>query len=171
LTTKAEFDAQEWQTVLEGPALAGMIVVTAQRGGTIRESVAMAKVYVEAQKEHAGVDLLAEIATKPPQLEAREFKSAEQLRTEGLERIRNAVAILEPKATAEEVDAYKRFALTVAERAAEADKSGGFLGVGGERVSDTESAALDELASTLGIERQAPSTSPAEQEPQEPPAE
>lgn len=153
MTTKAEFDAQEWETVLEGPALAGMIVATAQRGGTIRESVAMAKVYAEAGKAHAGSDLMGEIAAKPPRLDAREFKSAEQLRTEGLERIRRAVAILEPKATAEEVDAYKRFALTIAERAAQADKSGGVLGIGGERVSDTESAALDELASTLGIER------------------
>lgn len=153
MTTKAEFNAEEWQTVVEGPALAGMIVVAAQRGGTIRESVAMAKVYAESGKAHAGDDLMGEIAGKPPRLETREFKSAEQLRSVGLERIRSAVAILEPKATAEEVDAYKRFAFTVAERAAAADKSGGVLGIGGERVSESESAALDELAATLGIER------------------
>ena len=153
MTTKAEFNAEEWQTVLEGPALAGMIVATAQRGGTIRESVAMAKAYAEAGKAHEGDELLSEIATRPPQIGAKEFTSAEDLRARGFDRIAAAVAILEPKATPEEVEAYKRFCLAVAERAAEADKSGGFLGVGGERVTGSESAVLDQLASTLGIER------------------
>ncbi len=168
LTTKAEFDAQQWQTITEGPALAGLIVVSAQRGGTIRESVAMAKVYAEAKKTHAGQDLLGEIAEKPPHLATKEFSSLEDLRTVGMERIRNAVTILEPKATPEEVESYKQFCLTVGERAAEADKSGGFLGVGGERVTDSESAALDELASTLGVERAAGSSSPSTAE--QPPA-
>ena len=59
------------------------------------------------------------------------------------------------KASPEELDAYKRFTLTVAERAAQADKSGGVLGIGGERVSESESAALDEIAATLGVERPA----------------
>ena len=99
MTTKAEFDAQEWETVIEGPALAGAIVATAQKGGTIRESVAMAKVYAEAGKAHEGNELLGEVAAKPPQIGAREFSSAEDLRAKGLERIANAVAILEPKAT------------------------------------------------------------------------
>jgi len=34
LTGKADFTPEEWQSVLQGPATAGMIVVTAQRGGT-----------------------------------------------------------------------------------------------------------------------------------------
>ena len=42
MTTKAEFNAEEWQNVAEGPALGGLIVIAAQRGGTIRESVQMA---------------------------------------------------------------------------------------------------------------------------------
>lgn len=153
MTTKADFNAQEWEQVLEGPALAGLIVITAQRGGTIRESVQMAKAYTEARKEHAESDLLSEIVAQPPTVDPRQFESAERLRSEGLQRIRDAVAVLEPKAETEDVDAYKRFVLTVAERAAEATKSGGVLGIGGERVSEAESAALDELAVALGTER------------------
>jgi hypothetical protein len=159
MTAKEEFNAVEWQTLVEGPALGGLIVIASQRGGTIRESVAMAKVYVESEKEHKGHDLLGEIAAKPPKLGAREFSSAEQLRMEGLERIRGAVALLEQKATPDELEAYKRFALTVAQRAAEADKSGGFLGVGGEKVSDSERAALADVAAALGTE---PPAAPAE---------
>lgn len=155
MATKADFDAQEWQTVIEGPALAGLIVITTERGGTIRESVAMARTYEEALKEHQGHDLLGEIVDKAPQVGPREFSTAQELHDQGLERIRNAVSILEGKARPEELDAYKRFTLTVAERAAQADKSGGFLGIGGERVSEKESAALDEIAAALGIERSA----------------
>lgn len=152
MATKADFDAFEWQTVVEGPALAGLIVIAAQRGGTIRESVAMAKAYAEAEKAHGGHDLLGTIASKAPQLDPREFSSLEELNAEGADRIRNAVATLEGKATPDELDAYRQFTLTVATRAAEADKSGGFLGVGGERISDAERAALDRIREALGLE-------------------
>ena len=33
MTTKSDFSVQEWQLILEAPPSAGMIVVTAQRGG------------------------------------------------------------------------------------------------------------------------------------------
>ena len=36
MTKKADFNADEWSTIAEGPLLAGMRVVTASRGGTIR---------------------------------------------------------------------------------------------------------------------------------------
>ena len=57
--------------------------------------------------------------------------------------------LLNDKASPDEVDAYKRFVLTVAEAAANAHKEGGFMGVGGKRVSEGEQAALDEIAATL----------------------
>ena len=43
MTSKAAFSPVEWKVVLEGPPSAGMIVVTAARGGMIRESIAMSK--------------------------------------------------------------------------------------------------------------------------------
>ena len=52
MTTKADFTEEEWKLVLEGPTSAGMIVITAQRGGTIRETVSMAKAYAEARQQH-----------------------------------------------------------------------------------------------------------------------
>lgn len=151
MTSKADFDAVEWQQVIEAPALAGLIVVTAQRGGSIRETFAIAHAYTDALKEHQGHDVLGEIVAKPPRIGPREFSSPQALHDEGLERIRNAVPVLEAKATPEEVEAYKRFTLNVAERAAAADKSGGPLGIGGEEVSDSERAALDEIAAALGV--------------------
>jgi hypothetical protein len=154
MTTKADFDAPEWEAVIEGPAIAGLIVVTAQRGGSIREALAIGKEYVEEAREHRG-ELIGEIAEKPPRLSHKEFSSPEALHTEGLQRISNAVEILKAKATPDEVDAYGRFVLAVAERAAAADKSGGTLGIGGVEVSDAENAALDEIAAALGVDRTA----------------
>jgi hypothetical protein len=143
---KADFDAAEWETVHEAPVIAGLILVTAQRGGAVRESFAIAKAYAEAGREHRG-DLLGEVAAKPPRASAKEFSSRESLHSEGLEKIRNAVSILESKATPEEVDSYKRFVLAVAEHAAAADKTHG------QPITESEGAALDELASTLGVDR------------------
>ena len=69
---------------------------------------------------------------------------------------------IESHATPDEVEAFKRFCLDVGEHAAEATKSGDFLGIGGKRISEKESAALDQIASTLGIERSTESLAPAD---------
>jgi len=151
LTTKGEYNAEEWTTILEGPATAGMIVVAAEKGGTLRESIQIAKVYAEAAKEHQRPELLNEIVSAPPQIDRERYSSAEDLRKLGQARILEAAAILGRHASAEEVDAYKAFTMKVAKTAAEAHKEGGFLGIGGKPVSEAEQAALDELAATLGV--------------------
>ena len=58
--------------------------------------------------------------------------------------------MLEAKAEPGEVEEYKRFILGLAERVAEAHREG-FMGLSGERVSDAERAAVEEIAATLGI--------------------
>lgn len=150
MTKKAEFNAEEWAHVTEGPAIAGMIVITAQKGGTIRESLSMGKAYAEARQSHEGPELIGELLSTNPSVNPADYKTPEELRTGGLQRIRDAVALLETKVEPDEVEAYRAFVLTVAQRAAEADKSGGVLGIGGERVSDNEKTALDEIRDALG---------------------
>lgn len=152
MTTKADFNGEEWTTVAEAPALAGLIVVTAQRGGTIRESLAIGKAYAEAKQQHGDSDLLGELVSAAPRIEPKQFSSPQDLRLRGAEKLREAVDLVEAKATAEEAEAYRGFAMTVAQRAAEADKSGGVLGIGGERVSQAEREALAEVAAALGTE-------------------
>ena len=67
MTTKAAFSPEEWKVVLEGPPVAGMIVITAARGGMFRETVAMSKAYAEARAEHGDSELLDEIVAAKPQ--------------------------------------------------------------------------------------------------------
>jgi len=66
MTTKADFTAEEWALVLEAPPSAGIIVVTAQRGGTLRETLALAKAYAEARRLHGESELLDEIVRPSP---------------------------------------------------------------------------------------------------------
>ena len=69
MTTKADFTPQEWELVLEGPPSAGMIVITAQRGGMLRETVSMAKAYAQARQHHGQSELLDEIVAVKPKLD------------------------------------------------------------------------------------------------------
>jgi hypothetical protein len=66
------------------------------------------------------------------------------------EQLRKAMTVLEAKASAAEIDEYKRFVMTVAQAAAAAHKEGGFLGIGGKQISDAENQALDEISNALG---------------------
>ena len=76
MTSKSAFSPEEWKVVLEGPPSAGMIVVTAARGGMIRESIAMSKAYVEARAQHGESELLDEIVAAKPETDHSRYHSA-----------------------------------------------------------------------------------------------
>ena len=61
MTGKADFTEEEWELVSEGPPSAGLIVVTAQRGGVFRETFAIGKAYTEARRLHGSSQLLDEM--------------------------------------------------------------------------------------------------------------
>jgi hypothetical protein len=149
MTKKADFNADEWSTLVEAPVLAGMRVVTAGRGGTIRESMAMGKIYAAARQQQGESELLDDLVSSPPAMSPQRVGSTGDIKGAADERLREAVGILEAKATAEEREAYKGFVLTLAEAVANAHKEGGFMGVGGTQVSEDEQQALDEIAATL----------------------
>jgi hypothetical protein len=142
MTGKTDFTDQEWELVREGPPAAGVIVLMASSGGSFRETWALAKTFAEARQQHGENELLDAIAAEKPQL--KRHHSAEEAEREGLERLTEAVALLETKATPDEVEGYKRFTLDVARRVAEAHKEHD------EAVSDAERAALERISSVLG---------------------
>ena len=141
MTGKADFSAEEWDLVREGPPTAGLVTLTAEKGGTFRESWALAKTYAEARKEHGESELLDALVAEKPDLKRR--SSPEELEQVGLGRLTEAVKLLEQKATPGEVAAYKKFVLDVAERVAEAHKEHG------EQVSDAERTAIEKISAAL----------------------
>jgi hypothetical protein len=143
MTAKAEFSEADWAQVLEGPPSAGMLVMAAQRGGTLRESFAMAKAYAEARKQHGQSELLDEITSAKPKMDHTRHHSPDELAAACLGHLRDAVGVLEAHASPDEVDEYKRFVLGVAERVAAAHREGG------QAVSPAEHAAIDQISQTL----------------------
>jgi hypothetical protein len=144
MTTKAAFSPEEWKVVLEGPPSAGLIVITAARGGTFRETYAMSKAYVEARAEHGESELLDEITAAKPEADHTRYHSAEELRKAGLEHISDAVALVQNKATAEELEEYRRFVLTLANKVAGAHREHG------QSVSPAETDAIQAITTALG---------------------
>jgi hypothetical protein len=141
MTGKADFTPEEWELVREGPPTAALVAMTAEKGGSFRESWALAKAYTEARQAHGESELLDALVGEKPDL--KRYKTPEELDAQGLGRLTEAVALLEQKATAAEVDAYRKFALDVAQRVAAAHKEGG------QPVSDAESAAIERVKTIL----------------------
>lgn len=136
------FSDEEWEVVREGPAVAGLMVVTADAGGTLRETFALARAYADARKQHGASALVDELASKGPP-RGRRFQSEEELRQEGPNVLREAAGLVERRG-AEEAQSYRAFVLSVAERVARAHKEQG------EEISPREQEALDTIAASLG---------------------
>jgi len=129
MTTKAAFSPDEWETVLQGPPTAGMIVITAAHGGTFRETIAMAKAYTDARTEHGESELLDEIVAAKPEVDHTRYHSPQELRENGLAHLRSAVALVESKGTTEELGEYREH---------------------GQAVSPAEAEAIEQITAALG---------------------
>ena len=78
-------------------------------------------------------------------------KKPEELKAEVAGQLAKIPAILEGKVPADQAEGFKRWLVAVAGKVANAATEGGFFGLGGERVSAAEAAAINELASSLGL--------------------
>jgi hypothetical protein len=146
MTTKAAFTDEEWDTVLEGPTSAGMISTTAERGGTFREVMAMAKVYTEARQEHGSSELLDEIVTHRPETDRAKEHSKEEMKEHYLQNVRDAVALVGEKATTAELGDYRLFVVSLAKKVAHAKKEKDSE----DGVTPAEAAAIAEIEGALG---------------------
>ena len=104
--------------------------------------------YTEARQAHGG-DLLEALVSSPPEIDRDKMQNLEGLEARVDAVLRDALALLDQKATPEETDAYRQFVIGVADTVAHAHREGGFLGIGGKEVSEREQAVLDHLAATV----------------------
>ena len=100
--------------------------------------------YNEARRSHGASELLDEIVAAKPERDHTRYHSVDELKQHGLQHLRDAVSVLEQKATPQEVDDYRRFVVTLANKVANAHREHG------QAVSDAEQSALEEISSTLG---------------------
>jgi hypothetical protein len=161
MATREDFTADEWETILQSPTMAGMMVMTAGKSGPIqavKEMFAVSKALLDADQQGAGGSLVHAIvaavkAGERPGAPAQQPKSIEEARTMALDHIRRTAALVDVKGPPEDAQAFKRWLVDVGQKVAEASKEGGFLGFGGTQVTDEERAAVGELSAALGIAR------------------
>lgn len=150
----ARFTPEEWDALSKVPVLAGDAVMLAAWSGPRglqKEFDALQAAMAECGGAHepdALVGLVSATLTGPAQLDALGITQANAMSLTR-DACLDALAILNDKATHEEIVAYKEFVVSVATRVAQAAKDGGVLGIGGAPVSADEQITLDMIAAAL----------------------
>jgi hypothetical protein len=148
------FTTDQWQALLDAaPAIARAVAATAGSAGETRTELgAFIDMVAEADSDNPGgllgaiiSDLYGRLAGGTPD------DRADEPYMQGLEAARMAGAILSAEADPVEGRAAAAWFLLVAKRVAEAAREGGFMGIGGQRVSVHETEAIADIRHALGI--------------------
>ena len=154
---RERFNTDEWQLLLDVPALVGTAVMVAGKSGlgTIKESFAIAHGILAGSKEHPASELIgALIEARRKHHEKSGIETlggpyygmdANQLQQTALDKFESAGHLLKEKTTPIESQAFAEWTIGIAEKVASAAKEGDFLGFGGTRISESETHFLDLL--------------------------
>lgn len=165
MTTQADYNEEEWQSLIDGPALVGTVIMLAGKSGlgSMKESMAVAAGILSGGSDHPSNELvqgIIESRTKGGMKATVENMSSDNpylgLKPDALlelvvDRCKDLSLLLGRNATSTEADGYKQWMLDVGQRVAEAAKEGGFLGIGGERVSAEETKAIAQIRAALSM--------------------
>lgn len=156
MSGKTDYTPEEWSLLARSPFMTGLIVSLASPSGLtgiLSESMVVSKALVaasESQPEHSLLrDLVDDIKATKGQIAKAEGLSPANAKTVAPQSLQQVSALLAQKATPEEATAFKSWLKDIAKQSAEAAKEGGFFGIGGVQVSDSEKAALDQINTLL----------------------
>jgi hypothetical protein len=165
MATKSNFTAQEWATLREAPHLVLLSVATAGSSGpfgSIKEAFAPADAIIKATK--GSNELLKDVCDREELKAAQKsIRSSlkvgsnanalrEQLQWAAADKAAEANAILKKKGSPEDLEAYRLLLVDIADRTANAAKEGGFLGFGGDWVSEGERAVISRISQALEVQ-------------------
>ena len=160
MTSRADFTEDEWARLGRAPLVVAVAISVADPGGPIeslKESRAALSAVAEAAGDGAPRGLVRDVAREVTgKLQRREspldgFKpDRRNPRPAILAELRAVYALLQEKATPDEVADFREWLRTIAQRTATAAKEGSFLGIGGEVVSEREQRMLETLGQIFG---------------------
>jgi hypothetical protein len=160
MTSRADFTDAEWERLGRAPLLVGAAVSMADPGGPIdalkETSAALQTVVDAAQSGDRGPFVQAVAADVAERARRREsplggFRpDPARARDQILDELRAVNALLQRKTTPDETAAFREWLKVAAQSTALAAKEGGFLGFGGEQVSEREQQMLEELGGIFG---------------------
>ena len=163
MANKQNFKPDEWTKILESTMLAGMAVSAAEPSGlwgALKEAFASSSALAAAKTDVGSNELIKAVVAD---FETKEGRSAvqEALRQHlagakpadavqrSLANLREVSTILNSKAP-HDAAGFKAWLQAISKNVAEASSEGGFLGIGGVQVSDTEKATLADISKALG---------------------
>ncbi len=164
MANKQNFKPEEWTKILESTMLAGMAVSAAEPSGlwgAVKEAFASSSALAAAKSNPGSNELIKSVVAD---FETKEGRAAvqEALRQQlagakkpgdvverSLANLKEISAILNTKAP-QDAAGFKAWLQTISENVAEASSEGGFLGIGGVKVSETEKATLADISKALG---------------------
>lgn len=170
MTFKERFSEEEQFLLVSTTSLIGSAMAFAEGSGlgTVKEMLASAKSLMKGVKEYPNNELIKGILpnmenAQEAMAEAKAFRekaisrlkdkgitSHEQMSQQLIEDCRAVTELLDEKASEQEKEEYNEWAMSIAENVAKAAKEGGFLGFGGERVSEGEKEMFRKIAFALG---------------------
>ncbi|MEO7327534.1 MAG: hypothetical protein ABI193_03075 [Minicystis sp.] len=168
MSDKTTYTPEEWSTITEAPAVTGIAVAIAGASGlfgTLAEAFSTTSTLVAGMKSENPLiraictrdDLMA--AQNGAKAKLKELMSGDlpatqnKVRMKALELLRQGVEAIETKGSPEDAGAYRAFVHQIGEKVANAAKEGGFLGFGGERVSEGERTMLAAIDQAIGATR------------------
>jgi hypothetical protein len=174
---RQNFTDDEWATLLQAPLQGVMAVVLADRVDPVsflQELMAGVRVVGEELQRSDIVGELAPLVVQSiGEIDAQDpldgeqlllkkefellgliqtFKNVKEGKEYAIAHFRKVADILERKVAGIHANDCKRWLMSVAQKTAEAQKEGGFMGIGASRVSEKESDILKDLAEALKLE-------------------
>jgi hypothetical protein len=160
LSVKDKFTTEEWKSLLKAPMLASYAVAGAapsKQEDFVKEMASVAEGVFEGEQQATKDSLLSAVIAdilanaEDDQHGQTEKLSLEDAKERALETCREVARLLQGKVGAEEAYEYKRWVLVVAEKVASAAKEGGVFGFGGEQISGSEIATINEIGEAIAI--------------------
>jgi len=169
----ANYTDEELELLTTTPSMIGSAIAFSESSGvigTVTEAMSNAKAVLAGVPDYPQNGLISAVA---PNIADRKeaMEKAKTVRTNMMARMKakgitsrdglyqqvvddcHAVAqILDAKADANEAAEYRAWVMQIAEKVAMSAKEGGFMGFGGERLSDGEKRAIGDVASALGAD-------------------
>jgi hypothetical protein len=159
------FTSDEWALLRLTPSFVAVGIAAADPSGlyaSIKEVIAGTNEVITTLEAHSGLELFSALAADRSLVDVPDLKALvgegsneqqmQNFKYATLEHVKAATALLARKASAAESDAYRRLLMSVARKTANAAKEGGFLGLGGVRVSPKEQLFINAVSRAAGID-------------------
>jgi hypothetical protein len=149
---KARFTPEQWTQVRLGPLAAAQMVMKASISGPVglvKEIAAMGEAIASIKQGSSPTSLVNVAFDVEPSLDEARAMGKDLSKSTALDALKASAALVARNSPGD-ASAYASLLTTVAQKVAEASKEGGFLGIGGTRVSDEERQAIDQIKATLG---------------------